>query len=103
MSLDNIQLSPIVLQQLFKNSLTDLKNNQHSNEKEPAKTLAVLGNNKKHILIIISNDDTLYLPDDQLNFLLLLFHHESYHTPFTFFISTLSSIFLLKIQYLNPN
>ncbi len=70
MSLDNIQLSPIVLQQLFKNSLTDLKNNQHSNETEPAKTLAVLGNNKKHILIIISNDDTLYLPDDQLNFLL---------------------------------
>ncbi|MEP7109939.1 MAG: hypothetical protein ABI760_18230 [Ferruginibacter sp.] len=70
MSLDNIQLPSIVLQELFKYSLTDLKNGQEPAPKPPAKAFSTLGNNRKHILILVESDEKLYLPDDQLNFLL---------------------------------
>jgi hypothetical protein len=66
MSLNNIQLTPFVLQDLFKHSLIDLK----TEEKTSPKTFATLGNNNKYILILVVSDDTLYLPDDQLNFLM---------------------------------
>ena len=66
MSLDNIQLPPFVLQDLFKHSLIDLK----TEEKTTAKSFATLGNNRRHLLILVDSDDTLYLPDDQLNFLM---------------------------------
>ncbi len=70
MSLDNIQLPPIVLQQLFKHSLNDLKNEQNPEEKTTSKGFSTLGNNRRHILILVNSDETMYLPDDQLNFLL---------------------------------
>lgn len=70
MSLDNIQLPPIVLQELFKHSLIHLKNEQSSVEKTASKGFFTLGNNRRHILILVESDETLYLPDDQLNFLL---------------------------------
>lgn len=70
MSLDNIQLPPIVLQQLFKHSLNDLKNEQNQEEKTTSKGFSTLGNNRRHILILVNSDETMYLPDDQLNFLL---------------------------------
>lgn len=70
MSLDNIQLPPIVLQQLFKHSLIDLKNEREPEEKTITTSFATLGNNSKQIVIIVNSDETLYLPDDQLNFLL---------------------------------
>jgi hypothetical protein len=70
MSLDNIQLSPIVLQGLFKHSLIDIKNEEKPEEKTTNKEFFTLGNNRRHILILVENDETLYLPDEQLNFLL---------------------------------
>ena len=70
MSLDNIQLLPIVLQQLFKHSLVDLKNGQKPEEKTASTEFAILGNNRSHILIMVASDETLYLPDEELNFLL---------------------------------
>jgi hypothetical protein len=66
MSLNNIQLPPFVLKDLFKHSLIDLK----TEEKTSPKTFTTLGNNSKYILILVVSDETLYLPDDQLNFLM---------------------------------
>ena len=70
MSLNNIQLPSIVLQQLFKHSLIDLKNEQEPEEKIISKKFATLGNNSKQIVILVSSDETMYLPDEELNFLL---------------------------------
>jgi hypothetical protein len=72
MSLDNIQLPPIVLQQLFKDSLIGLKINQPDLPMHKAlpTSLNILGKNKKKIILIVSNDEAVYLPDEELNFLL---------------------------------
>jgi hypothetical protein len=70
MSLDNIQLPAIVLQDLYKNSLVDL--NTATVKATIAKTgsIAFLGNNQKQIAIIADNNTSLYLPDEDLNFLM---------------------------------
>jgi len=70
MSLNNIQLPPIVLQELFKNTLIDLKPEQNNDQKNVSKGFSTLGNNRRHILIMVESDETLYLPDEQLNFLM---------------------------------
>lgn len=70
MSLNNIQLPPIVLQNLFKNTLIDLKADQKQELKTSSKVFATLGNNRRHILIMVESNETLYLPDEQLNFLM---------------------------------
>ncbi|MEO7767773.1 MAG: hypothetical protein ABIS01_10115 [Ferruginibacter sp.] len=72
MGLENIQLPPIVLQQLFKHTLADIKTEQKNNEEQSSKkaTFSILGNNQKHILIITESDETVYLPERELNFLL---------------------------------
>ena len=69
MSLDNIKLPPIVIQQLFTRSLVDYKKEEAAEEKTTSKQFAVLGNNRQHIIILIDNEETLYLPDEELNFL----------------------------------
>ncbi|MFN8251965.1 MAG: hypothetical protein U0V75_08805 [Ferruginibacter sp.] len=71
MSLDNIHLPAIVLQDLYKNSLVDLNNNQHeSMESTDSGALPFLGNNQKSICIAVNDKDALYLSDELLNFLL---------------------------------
>ena len=70
MSLNDIQLPPIALQELFKYSLTDLKNEQSAEAKIVKNALPVLGNNQKQVVIIVDSNDAIYLPDEQLNFLL---------------------------------
>ena len=70
MTLDNIQLPPIVLQELFKTSLIELEMEQQSEPAASQSSFQVLGNNGKHILILVDSDQSLYLEDDQLNFLL---------------------------------
>ena len=70
MSLNHIQLPPLVLQQLFTHSLIDAKNEPSPEGKVISKGFLTLGNNRKHVLILVQSEDTLYLPDDQLNFLL---------------------------------
>ena len=68
MTLDNIQLPSIVLHGLYKHSLVDLEIESQSTP--PPITFQVLGNNGKNILIIVETDEAIYLPDEQLNFLL---------------------------------
>lgn len=70
MSLNNIQLSPIALQELFKHSLVEFKNEQRTALETTSKTFATLGNNRRNVLILVASDDALYLPDDELNFLM---------------------------------
>ena len=70
MSLDNIQLPSIVIQELFKHSLTSLETEHAIEENLPSSPFSILGKNKKNIVLLISNEETLYLPDEELNFLL---------------------------------
>ncbi len=70
MSLDNIQLPAIVLQDLFKNSLIDLNAGKASTQVVIAAAFAFLGRNEKRIAIIVNEATTIYLPDEELNFLM---------------------------------
>lgn len=70
MSLDNIQLTPFLLHELFKKSLIELDVSESYQQMSPASSFTMLGNNRKRIIIFVANDETLYLPDEQLNFLL---------------------------------
>jgi hypothetical protein len=70
MGLDNIQLPGIIVQDLYTNSLVDLNTGQVIPEINPVSTLSFLGNNRKKICIIVNNSEAIYLPDDELNFLL---------------------------------
>ncbi|MBI3884041.1 MAG: hypothetical protein HY305_07525 [Sphingobacteriales bacterium] len=70
MSLDNIRLSPIAIQAIYKNNLiAEKKTKTPSKPDKAAISLTILGNNKQKILILIKNDEALYLPDDELTFL----------------------------------
>lgn len=70
MSLDNIQLPSIVIQDLYKNSLVDLNNNKAVTEEIKSAALPFLGNNQKRICILVNDEKALYLSDELLNFLL---------------------------------
>ena len=70
MPLDNIQLTPFLLQGLYKNSLIEIESLQLLAKIQPISTFNILGNNLKRVAIIVENPDTLHLADDQLNFLL---------------------------------
>jgi hypothetical protein len=72
MSLENIQLPAIVIQDLFKKSLVDLNTKQPA---EPTGTteqhkVSALGKNGQNITILVHSPETLYLPDNELDFLM---------------------------------
>lgn len=70
MSLENIQLPPIVLQTLFNKTLVDLNASQPIPELAPSASFTYLGENKKRIVLITKSSDAIYLPDNSLNFLI---------------------------------
>lgn len=70
MSLNNIQLPPIALKELFRNTLIDIEPEYKPEQKIRSKGFDTLGNNQKRILIMVKSEETLYLPDEQLNFLM---------------------------------
>jgi hypothetical protein len=70
MSLDNIQLPPIAVQQLFRKSLVELKTTSTAGNTEPAASINILGKNQKGVLVIVKNSEAAFLQDDELNFLL---------------------------------
>ena len=70
MSLDNNQLPAIVLQELFTNALVDLNTENAEPTSVAVGNLSFLGENKKKVSIIVDNAGIIYLPDDELNFLL---------------------------------
>jgi len=82
MSLNNIQLNPSLLADMYRTSLVETNQNLRSNEKKYApaaiETVAkdtkaanwkYLGEYKKNILIVVRYNGVPYLPDEQLNFL----------------------------------
>lgn len=70
MNLDNIQLSPFLIQELYKNSLVEFESSKPLKKAESEIPINILGNNRSNVVILIENSETVYLPDDQLNFLL---------------------------------
>ena len=70
MSLDNIQLPDTILQGLFGKCLYDLEPHKSVLSDMPASEISFLGNNQKKIIILVNSEAAIYLPDDELNFLL---------------------------------
>lgn len=70
MSLDNIELPPFLIQELYKNSLIEFESPQPVEEIEVKASIPILGNNCNKIIIVVENNEAAYLPDNQLNFLL---------------------------------
>lgn len=69
MSLDNIQLPSIVLQDLYKKMLVDLNNDKPAAISLQKGTVAFLGSNKQNICIVVADENALYLTDESLHFL----------------------------------
>ena len=70
MSVDNIKLTPFLMQGLFKNCLIEMNTIPAIEEPLPITTFNILGNNRSRVAIIVDDTANLYLPDEQLNFLL---------------------------------
>jgi hypothetical protein len=70
MSLDNIQLPAIVLQDLYKNSLVDPGTGASKRLSKKTTGIAFLGNNQKLVTIIAADTASIYLADEELNFLM---------------------------------
>lgn len=70
MSLDNIQLSPLLIEKLYSKSLVDLNTVKPPAADNANGGFSWLGNNEKNILIIIHEPETVYLTDADLNLLL---------------------------------
>jgi hypothetical protein len=70
MRLDNILLPDMVLQGLYSKSLYDLETNKSALDDIQPGSISFLGNNLKKITILVKSETAIYLPDDELNFLL---------------------------------
>ncbi len=70
MSLDNIQLPPILLEQLFNKSLVAIEIKQMVKAAASFKPVNILGENKKAILILVNYNESVFLPEDELKFLI---------------------------------
>lgn len=70
MSLENIQLPPIVIQELFSHSLVALNEKETTPSSPDKSTINFLGKNLRKIALLVDCPEALHLTDDQLNFLM---------------------------------
>ena len=71
MSIDNIQLPAIVLKDLYRDSLIDLEAAGDAvGASAGSTTITYLGNNQKRVVIVVDETEAIFLPDEELNFLL---------------------------------
>ena len=70
MSLDNIQFPSAMLQSLYSKSLYDLRSDKPVTDNIQSGSIAFLGSNQKKIALVVNAETSIYLPDDELNFLL---------------------------------
>ena len=70
MSLDNILLPDTVLQALYSKSLYDLETNKSVLDGIQTPGISYLGTNQKKIAVLVNCETAIYLPDDELSFLL---------------------------------
>ena len=66
MSLDNIQLTPFLVQHLYKKTLVEVDEKPISTPIQKEIPIATLGANKKNILIVINESETAFLNDQDL-------------------------------------
>lgn len=69
MSLDNIQLSPLLVEKLYRKALVDLNTVKAASQKQSGLSFNSLGNNEKNILIVVNEPAAVYLQDADLNLL----------------------------------
>jgi hypothetical protein len=69
MSFDNIQLSPLLLKELYKDVLVDLTEDSNSSSSVPTDKISFLGRNSKNILLLVNVPDVPFLEDKDLDFL----------------------------------
>ncbi|MFN8245904.1 MAG: hypothetical protein U0T56_05960 [Ferruginibacter sp.] len=70
MSFENFQLSPILMQELYKNTLVDLDNEQIIQQSLNTATISSLGKNERQILVLTREEGTAHIHDENLGFLL---------------------------------
>lgn len=70
MSLDNIQLSTIIVQDLYKKTLVQLDDVQSSTPKKDPGNIPFLGKNERNILIVVNEENAPYLSDEDLALLM---------------------------------
>lgn len=70
MGLNNIELEPVILQEFYKQSLVEIKSSNKASHSRPASSLSILGKNMKGIVLVTNNAEAVFLPDEELNFLL---------------------------------
>lgn len=70
MGLDHLTLSPLVLEELYWNSLVDLTGKPVPETGREKSGITSLGNNQKKVLVLVNEPDAIYLADGNLNFLL---------------------------------
>lgn len=68
MSLDNIHLSPFLVQHLYKHSIVELETVKE-NVTADKPQVSFLGRNEKRVLIIVNETATPFLPDENLTLL----------------------------------
>lgn len=69
MSLDNIQLTPFLVQNLYTKTLVDLNNVQQVSASKPTVSIPALGQNAKNILLLVNETKVPFVADDDLKLL----------------------------------
>jgi len=57
MSIDNIELTPFLIQELFKNSLVESDSAEPVKKPDTTVSFSTLGHNRKKIIILVANDE----------------------------------------------
>ena len=70
MSFENIQLSPYLIRELYRNNLIIEVENQTAITLQEESLISHLGKNEKNIVIIVNEKDSVFLHDNDLNLLL---------------------------------
>lgn len=70
MSLNDIQLSPVLVQDLYKNTLVETTVSTPEKGREDRPPVSFLGHNDKRITILVNEPGTTYLADEHLSFLM---------------------------------
>ncbi len=69
MSLDNIQLTPFLVQNLYTKTLVELNNVQEALSEKKASRIPSLGQNARNILILVNEKNAPFVSDDDLKLL----------------------------------
>jgi hypothetical protein len=70
MSLDNIQLSPFLVYQLYKKSLFEIDGIKKEPDSQQVSATSFLGKNDKNILVMVNEPGAAFLTDADLNLLI---------------------------------